>query len=46
MDKIPDDTNKTKEELIIELEKIDKKGGFKSFDKLLEGFGLTKGNLL
>ena len=43
---IPNDTNKTKEELIIELEKIDKKGKFIPFNRLLEKFNLTKRDLL
>ena len=46
MDNIPNDTNKTKKELLRELEGIDKREKFIPFDKLLEKFNLTKGNLL
>lgn len=42
---IPDDTNKTNEELCKELEKIDRTEKFKPFSELLKKYGLTEKDL-
>ena len=42
MVKIPDDTNKTKRELVRELEKIDREGGFIPLSKLFGSLKLKR----